>query len=239
MSFGFIGVLMLDTAFPRPVGDIGNRNSFRGIPMRFARVPQAKADRVLSSDPFSGLKSLFPAFLKEALNLQSQGALGITTSCGFLAPMQQDMAAHLDIPVALSSLLQVAWVQSLLPLDKVCGVITIDAERLTTKHLTTVGAAASTPIVGMPTRGAFAEFILSERSIDDLSGVDKPAVEMRRHIEAELIAASRALPRNTGAIVLECTNLPPYRAALRKHTGLPIYDVQTLVRWFWAGFSQS
>ncbi len=239
MSFGFIGVLMLDTAFPRPVGDIGNRNSFPDIPMRFARVPEAKADRVLSSAPATGLQSLFPAFLKEALILQSQGALGITTSCGFLAPLQQAMAAQLDIPVALSSLLQIAWVQSLRPPDKVCGVITIDAERLTTTHLTSVGAAASTPIVGMPPKGAFAEFILSERSTADFSGLDKPAVELRRRIEAELIAASRALPGNTGAIVLECTNLPPYREALRQHTRLPIYDVQTLIRWFWAGLSQT
>lgn len=241
MAAGFVGVLMLDTAFARPVGDIGNRNSFPGVPMRFARVSNAFADRVLSSDPQTGLQTMLPAFLKAALSLQSQGALGITTSCGFLAPLQQHLAAKLTIPVALSSLLQVAWAQALLPPGKICGVITIDAERLTSEHLTSVGGAANTPIVGMPKLGAFAELVLGNPSKFSTDYAFEDEVETgsarRRAIERELILAAHKLPLNTGAIVLECTNLPPYREALRRHTQLPIYDIQTLVRWFWAGLS--
>jgi hypothetical protein len=235
MEAGFVGVLMLDTHFARPVGDIGNRNSFPGMPMRFARVKNAFADRVLSSDPEVGLEQMLPAFLKEARILQSQGALGITTSCGFLAPLQQRMAKELSIPVAISSLLQVAWAQSLLPKGKICGVITIDAERLTPEHLTSVGAAANTPIVGMPKRGAFAELVLADSWKSSTSTPGQPSGALRQAVEAELVLAARTLPLNTGAIILECTNLPPYRLALREHTQLPIYDIQTLVRWFWAG----
>jgi hypothetical protein len=235
MEAGFVGVLMLDTDFARPLGDIGNRNSFPGVPMRFARVKNAFADRVLSSDPNTGLQQMLPAFLKEARSLQSQGALGITTSCGFLAPLQQQMAKELAIPVALSSLLQVAWAQSLLPAGKICGVITVDAERLTSAHLTSVGAAANTPIVGMPKHGAFAKLVLADAWKSSTRTAGQPSGVQRLAIEAELILAARSLPLNTGAIVLECTNLPPYRLALREHTQLPIYDIQTLVRWFWAG----
>lgn len=245
---------MLDTDFPRPVGDIGNRNSFSGIPMRFAKVPKASAERVLSSDPDHGLQSLLPEFLAQARILEAQGALGITSSCGFLAPLQQKMASLLTVPVALSSLLQVAWAQSLLPEGKVCGVITIDAERLTPRHLSSLGAAGTTPIVGMPRSGAFAELILGNsqnlaqnsaalsagasllsRSTRDFS--HEQTVRLRRLINAELIAAAKKLPSNTGAIVLECTNLPPYRAVLKAYTKLPVYDIQTMVRWFWAGLS--
>jgi Asp/Glu/hydantoin racemase len=234
---GFIGVLMLDTDFPRPVGDIGNRNSFPTVPMRFEKVPKAYAQRVLNSDPESELPELFPAFLKAAQNLQDQGALGITTSCGFLAPLQKSMAEALTLPVALSSLLQVAWVQSLLPLGKVCGVITIDADRLKASHLSSVGASADTPVVGMPSHGAFAELVFeAEERASPLSKL-APKRELRRRqaIEAELIQAAIRMPAHTGAIVLECTNLPPYRAALKRATNLPIYDIQTLIHWFWSG----
>ncbi len=241
MAAGFVGVLMLDTAFARPVGDIGNRNSFPGVPLRFARVANTFADQILSSAPQTALTALFPAFLKEALSLQSQGARGITTSCGFLAPMQQPMARALTVPVALSSLLQVAWAQALLPPGKICGVITIDAERLTSEHLTAVRGAANTPIVGMAKRGAFAELVLGDtwRNPTEytIEGEARVRGAQRKAIQRELILAARSLPLNTGAIVLECTNLPPYREALRRHTQLPIYDIQTLVRWFWAGLT--
>jgi hypothetical protein len=232
---GFIGVLMLDSAFPRAVGDIGNRNSFRGVPMRFATVSKVYPNRVLSSDLEGGLQTLFPAFLKAAQGLQSDGALGITTSCGFLAPLQQTMAARLSIPVALSSLLQVAWVQSLLPKGKVCGVITIDAERFRLGHLLAADAPAATPVVGMPKGGAFAELILADNPKGRQGFRHGDSVRLRRAIEAELIEAARQLPPNTGAIVLECTNLPPFRRVLHQLTGLPVYDIGTLVQWFWAG----
>jgi Asp/Glu/hydantoin racemase len=32
-----------------------------------------------------------------------------------------------------------------------------------------------------------------------------------------------------GAIVLECTNMPPYAAAIQKEIDLPIFDIYTLV----------
>lgn len=37
------------------------------------------------------------------------------------------------------------------------------------------------------------------------------------------------------AIVLECTNLPPYAEAIRATTGLPVWDVTTLLRWLQLG----
>jgi Asp/Glu/hydantoin racemase len=38
-----------------------------------------------------------------------------------------------------------------------------------------------------------------------------------------------------GAIVLECTNMPPYAAAVQKATGLPVFDIFTLVTWVYHG----
>ena len=38
-----------------------------------------------------------------------------------------------------------------------------------------------------------------------------------------------------GAIVLECTNMPPYAAALQAEIGLPVYDIYSMISWFHAG----
>jgi Asp/Glu/hydantoin racemase len=38
-----------------------------------------------------------------------------------------------------------------------------------------------------------------------------------------------------GAIVLECTNMPPYAAALQAAVGLPVYDIYSMISWFHAG----
>jgi Asp/Glu/hydantoin racemase len=40
---------------------------------------------------------------------------------------------------------------------------------------------------------------------------------------------------NIGAIVLECTNMPPYAAALREALGVPVYDIYSMITWFHAG----
>jgi Asp/Glu/hydantoin racemase len=38
-----------------------------------------------------------------------------------------------------------------------------------------------------------------------------------------------------GAIVLECTNMPPYAAALRAALGMPVYDIYSMITWFHTG----
>ena len=40
---------------------------------------------------------------------------------------------------------------------------------------------------------------------------------------------------DVGAIVLECTNMAPYAAAVRGVTGLPVYSIYSFIQWFQAG----
>ncbi len=56
--------------------------------------------------------------------------------------------------------------------------------------------------------------------------------------EAEAVEAAERLLRehkDIGAIVCECTNFVPHSAAIHVATGLPVYDVVTLIDWFRAG----
>lgn len=219
---GFVGLLRLDTAFPRPVGDIGNPNTF-DFPVRARVVRGATATRVVRGDA----SALLEPFVEAGRALAAEGAVAIGTSCGFLAPFQRELAAALPVPFAASALLQLAWLAPLLPAGRRAGVITIDADALGTHHLAAAGAAPDTPVVGLPRDGALARAVFGDaRRLD------------RARIRDEVVDAGlrlrQAVP-SLGAIVLECTNLPPYRDALMRAVGVPVHDCNTLLRWLWAG----
>ena len=212
-----LGVLMLETRFPRVPGDIGNPVSF-DFPVRYKIVKGASAARVVR-ERASGLLEPFIAAARE---LVAEGCGAISTSCGFLALFQNEMQAALPVPVATSSLLQVAQVQAGLPADKKVGIITIAAASLTEDHLRAVGADPQTPVAGVRGDGEFARAIMGDTADMD---TDK--------LRAEVLEAGRQLIEahpEVAALVLECTNMPPYAAALAEHTGLPVYDILTLLK---------
>ena len=49
-------------------------------------------------------------------------------------------------------------------------------------------------------------------------------------LEREVLDVTDQLGSDVGAIVLECTDLAPFAAAIRARTGLAVFDVTTLTR---------
>lgn len=213
-----IGVLKLDTAFERFIGDIGNPESLT-YPMLIETVAGATATKVTSlSDD-----ALLAPFIAAGQRLIVRGADAITTTCGFLALYQRELAAALPVPVATSSLIQVAFADAVLPTAKRAGVITFNADTLGPKHLAAVGAPADTPIVGIdPKSPMFA----------DIMGQGRPTTTAER--EATSLAAADSLQSripNLGAVVVECTNIAPYSAAIARRLRVPVFDTIALVEW--------
>src|SRR5437870_10176871 len=116
-QYGFtVGILILDTRFPRIPGDVGNAATFP-FPVRYHRVSGADPDLVVRR----GAEGLLPAFVQGARALEGEGVGAITTSCGFLAKYQQELAAAVRVPVFTSSLLMVPLVHRLLPAGRRVG----------------------------------------------------------------------------------------------------------------------
>lgn len=218
-----LGILMLEARFPRIPGDIGNALTWPH-PVLYKVVRGATPQRVVLQDP----AALLPDFIVAARELVSLGAAAITTSCGFLALFQAELAAAVEVPVATTALLQVPWVQATLPPGRRVGVITVSRSTLSAAHLAAAGVPTDVPLAG--TEGGREFFrVIVEGAKDDLD------VALA---EADIIAAGRDLLRRhpeVGAIVLECTNMPPYSAALADAMGVPVYDIVTLMRWLYAG----
>ncbi|MGU9978805.1 aspartate/glutamate racemase family protein [Phreatobacter sp. HK31-P] len=218
-----LGILMLEARFPRIPGDMGNGTTWP-FPVLFRVVRGADPERVV----LQGARGLLPDFIAAARDLVDLGAEAITTNCGFLSLFQRELAEAVNVPVATSSLMQVPWVQATLPPGQRVGVITVSRGSLTDAHLDAAGVPRDVPVVGTENgREFFRVLIKAEKTDMDIALA-----------EADIVAAGRDLVARhpeVGAIVLECTNMPPYAAALREAVGLPVYDIYSMITWFHAG----
>jgi hypothetical protein len=216
-----LGILMLDTRFPRIAGDIGNAASF-DFPVIFRRMEGIGSADAVTMHP--DRPRVLAALKANAEALAADGAIGLSTSCGFLALYQDDLAALSPVPVATSALLLIKQLKG-----KKVGVITASARNLTAAHFAAVGAPTDTPFVGLPEDSSFAATFLRNGLTLDRDVVEREVVAAGR----DLVARHPAID----AVVLECTNLPPYKKALESALGLPVFDVLDLLNGFYAGLS--
>jgi len=219
-----IGILMLDARFPRIPGDMGNALTWP-FPVHYRIVRSASPDRVVRK----GAQGLLPAFIEAALELKADGVDGITTNCGFLSLFQADLAQATELPVAASSLMQVAQVNATLPPGKRAGILTISASTLTPKHLAKAGVPANTPVGSTEGGREFTRAILGNAPELD--------VDLARQDNVDAALALVNTHSDLGAIVLECTNMIPYAANIRAATGLPTFSMESFVAWFQSGLS--
>jgi Asp/Glu/hydantoin racemase len=211
-----LGVLMLDTRFPRIVGDIGNPATF-DFDVRYATVRGASPQRVVRERD----ALLLQPFIAAGRALVRDGATAITTSCGFLVMFQHELQAALPVPVWTSSLLLLPELQASLAPGSTVGVLTADADWLGAEHLRCAGAAADTPIEGLAAGCSFQRTLLNDQTWLDAAAARQATVD-----SAIRLVAVRP---EVAAIVLECTNMPPYADAVRAATGRPVHDITSLI----------
>ena len=222
-----IGILLLETRFPRPPGDIGNAETF-DFPVLYRVVERATPSRVVHQDA----AGLVDAFCAAARELEAAGVGAIATSCGFLALHQHTLASAVRVPVFASSLLQLPTLLAVLPPGRAVGVLTFDVDALTPAHFAAVGVPRLDRVVvaGLVDAPAFYRPIIENRGPLD-----------QARAEAEVVAVAERLVRDhpeVGALLLECTNLPSYAAAIQAATGLPVWDAVGLVNGVYAAVRQ-
>ena len=213
-----VGILMLDARFPRIPGDMGHAGTWP-FPVRYRVVRNASPDRVVRK----AADGLLDAFVDAGRELVREGVDVVSTNCGFLSLFQSHLADALSVPVVTSALLQAAPVQALLPPGRRVGILTISATSLTANHLGAVGVPAGTPVWGVADGCEFQRVILN----------DEPELDVAR-AEKDLVEAAVAFQTHhpeLGAILFECTNMPPYKASVREATGLPVFSIESCLNW--------
>jgi hypothetical protein len=217
-----IGVLLLDCVLPLPPGDVANATTYP-FPVRYQVVKAASIERLIyQRDP-----ELLQPFIDGGFELVKAGVKGITSDCGFMALFQEEMADALPVPVFLSSLLQIPIINRTLRQGEKIGIIAADGDSVTERHLRSVGWNETMPlkITGMHDQPGFRAAILDEKGLLDFP-----------RVEAEVVGKARELVQDEAvrAILLECSNLPQYAAAVQEATGLPVFDFNTMINYFFS-----
>ncbi|SCW03433.1 LAFE_0G10308g1_1 [Lachancea fermentati] len=224
-----LGALCLDYTddIHRPPGDPLNELSFQ-FPIIHEMVENASLWNVVASEEYT--EEFLQKFVNACDKLADRGALGIITSCGFLAQVQQRLAARIRIPIVTSSLLQIPFLLNVRHQSEHIGVITFDSSTLGDAHFRGAGVTPEmkerVSVIGCPPDGV-------------LRGIIKNGDPyVHEDLEAEIVNCAEELLKidpQVKVFLLECTQMPPSAKAIQKSTGLPVYDVVTLIDWFYAG----
>lgn len=202
------------------IGNSTNPASYK-FPVRLHRVRGANVHTILEHPSQTVLRTM----IADARAMASEGIRAITTSCGFNAIFQRELAEAAGIPVITSSLLQVPFARHICgPTAGIC-ILTANAGALSQKHLESVGIAS---MDGLQVVG-----------LEQCAEWNRMFAEPFANINLDLIQQEvlgtvlRVVNEHPGirAFVLECTDLPPYSIAIRQMTGLPVLDFITMVNY--------
>lgn len=220
-----LGILTIEVEIPRPPGDALNKQTW-SFPLIEITVSGSELDRVVTNDDYPC--DFIDRFVDAGQKLVDQGCIGIFTDCGFLAMAQSALSARLPVPVATSALIQIPSLLTILPPGQSIGVVTYDDSKLGKLHLSKLGIAQldRVHITGAPETGTL------RRMIRD------GGPYLSTEIKNELIRCVEDLIQKhpeIGAILLECTQMPPFAESVQEATGLPVYDVYSMANWFYSG----
>jgi hypothetical protein len=221
-SYGHeVGVLLLDVNQPFVPGDVGNASTW-GYPVLYRTVPGCDIERLIHrGDP-----ELVHAIREAALDLEAQGVRGITSNCGFMLRFQDQVAASVNVPVFLSSLLQLPAMLTAFARRRPVGVMTASGGGLSPELLRLAHVDPGDPVkvYGMDAYPAFDAPFMQDSGEVDTDAMEAACVEQAKRMLAD--------HPDLGAILLECADLTPYGHAVQAATGLPVFDFKTMVDFF-------
>ncbi len=215
-----IGIILMESFMPFPPGCPGNASTF-SFPVRYEIVRGANMERLV----YQGDPELLQPFVEAGWKLVKEGVKALTGNCGFMVLYHDLLAKEFPVPVFMSSLLQLPFINRLLKPGERIGIVTANAQTLTDKHLTiaTNGIDVPVAVAGMEKQAHFYDAIHAEKGYLDFEKVEAEVVKVTKRLVEE----------NDGikAILFECTDLPPYAAATQEAVNLPVFDFSTLVNY--------
>lgn len=222
-----VGIVYIENVhYPMMPGNVVNAYTY-DFPVRMMAVPNLTNDRLFNADP-----TIADDIIATAKHMvEKEGVRAICSACGFFGNFHKQVAAAIDVPVAMSSLVQLPWIKALLKPDQKVGILTANGAALTPQLFKNCGVEDYGNIVvrGMEHSKEFAAVVDMRGHFDN--GVAKEEV---------VTAALDMLEEDgdIGALLLECSDMPPYAAAIQEATQLPVFDFITLIKWLHNGTTQ-
>ncbi len=228
-SYGItIGILQSNARIAMAPGDVGNASTYP-FPVVYRLVEELTSERlIVEADP-----QLAIPLIREARILEGMGVAAIMGDCGHAIQFQKQVAAAVNIPVFLSSWLQVPFISNILPPNKKIGVLMANSRYYRPEFLKSAGIDETIPLVvaGMQEQPAFRAAVIEENNSLDTE-----------QVEQEMVAVASSLQQanpDIGAIFFECSDMPPYAAAVQEQLQLPVFDFITMANFVHSALARS
>jgi hypothetical protein len=221
-----LGVIILDDVYPGFPGDVRNASAYP-FPIQYQVAKDVDIRALVWEEDKS---PCLEPIQKAAKHLEQMGCRAIAAECGYFAYFQRDIAGYVDVPVFMSSLLQVRLAQQLIGPDKVVGIMFGHRKYVRPGHLTNVGIELDSNCV---IAGALDEYGCVElQHLWSKHNRTDPPGAIYTKTEQEFVQACvefcSAHP-NMGALMLECTGFQPFARAVQREIDLPIFSWGTLL----------
>jgi hypothetical protein len=221
-----IGILLLDVWYPLMPGNVVNASTYN-FPVRHKLVKGATQKRMHTGDP-----TLITELIEAGKELEMEGVRAIVGACGYFGHFQPQLAEALNVPVYASSLVQIPWIKIGLKPNEKIAVLCADEKNLNSEILKKCGVddPSICIIEGLGDRPEFSAILNSDRGKFD-----------NKKVRQEVVTAAENLVknnRNIGAILLECSDMPPYAADVQRAVNLPVFDFITMIKWVYNSVAQ-
>lgn len=211
-----IGIIAVDLVYPKLPGNVVNATTF-DFPVLYKKV-FFQIEQLFSGDP-----TLEKMIIDAAKELVADGARAIIGACGYFAHFQKQVAAAVNVPVFMSSLTQVPLIKIGLRPEQKILVMCASGENMNREFLAKVNADLNDCIIqDVGSMESFEPIRWGKTEMDNL-WLSKDL--------SELAATVVAKHPEIGAILLECSDLPPYACDIQRATGLPVFDFISLINW--------
>jgi len=221
-----LGIILLDDIYPGYPGDVRNASAFP-YPVQYELAEGVDTYTLVCADDKS---PCLEPILRAANRLERMGCRAIAAECGYFAYFQKEVAGALDVPVFMSSLLQVPFIQQVIGPQKAVGIVCAQKRYLSLSHLKNVGIDPDSNIV---IAGAEDEYHCTQ--FDTLwDHAKRPPVPECYYDQAEKDMIRTCIDfycqhPNIGALMLECTGMQPFARAVQRELDLPIFSWGTLL----------
>jgi len=213
-----IGILVLDLWYPYLPGNVANASTF-SFPVFYEILEGSTGAQILTGDPV-----LLDMIIDGGRELEKQGVRAIIGACGYFGHFQKEAAAILDVPVYLSSVLQISIIRRGLKPNQKVGIICAVADSMTPRLLSQCGVDDLSDIV-----------ITGAQDLSEFKNIIQSTGHLNNYkLEQQVVGLAKQFVsdnQDIGAILLECSDMPPYAWAIQKAVGLPVFDYTTLINW--------
>lgn len=221
-----LGIILVDEIYPAFPGDVRNPSSFP-YPIQYEVAEGLDIQKLIRSE---NKEQYLAETIRAAKKLERMGCRAILGECGYFAYFQKEVTDSVNVPVFMSSLLQIKWAQSVIGSNKVVGVLMSGKDDLLEKHLTSVGVELGSNYVvgGVMDGGRCKQFHL----LWDCRFREGPARASYLEAEKDFVESAIAFyneNNNMGAMILECTGFPPFARAVQRAIDIPVFSWGTMM----------